>query len=785
MCTGHSPFRAETSYGVLHRITHDSPRPIRELNPNIPEWLEQIVMKLLSKSREDRFDSAEQVAELLEGCVAHVQHPMTTSLPSSVQQLLHLPADRKTSGSDEKGLRKFFYIGFAALSLVFAGVLIVLELNKGTLTIESEMADVPIRIMRGDKVIKNLTVSQTGTSTRIAAGQYVVEIGQQFDEATIIDGVVTVLRGGTAVVKITKDTVENPVGDPKAGLKKHSQEANSPDSVLHLMRQINNPAMEDLSSAMGSNLAKLDWDTIIRCASTTSVVAGVLARRESNKDDRWREYSTSMLDSSKRLVEAAEKRDITAARKHFAALSDSCTNCHKQFRNPPMTPMAVIERMYAPENSDDEIYSRTLTQLLQRYNQKTKEARQTLFDPPIRDLTLPQLRSAFESGAQTYRKYGKHTIADALENSIESGQLDKRLVSLNAVFGMQNRSTENGEATFQQFLPHLECETGPNQRTFVAISGVELRWSREGWTSSNWGDIHPPIVGSWTLTKIMSSKEPLEDEQFAAWKRDHPQWSRLVIEEASLSMSGTAPGTKYDLALDYSGAVPVYRHTSDSETKFSGVFMSNGLVKDTELSLLIAEDGGESEKIYRATDNDAFALVFLRTNSQSDTLDRSQKLSGVTQTERDEPAARPKMTPRESAKASGNPEPKRSQIREANVVEDNTDVPESSEQSNVVEFAGKRLRIDRAQKAILTEDDIVKVESVTDTNNSSESQIVLNLTPEAGERFLIETTRLTSQPTPGYLVVEFDGAVLTAPQVRDKISNKVTISSSRRDKLDH
>jgi len=65
MCTGHSPFRAETSYGVLHRTTHDSPRPIRELNSNIPEWLEQIVMKLLSKSRDERFDSAELASPTL------------------------------------------------------------------------------------------------------------------------------------------------------------------------------------------------------------------------------------------------------------------------------------------------------------------------------------------------------------------------------------------------------------------------------------------------------------------------------------------------------------------------------------------------------------------------------------------------------------------------------------------------------------------------------------------------------------------------------------------------
>src|SRR5690606_13769898 len=38
MGTGRPPFRAETNYGVLRRITDDEPRCMREVNPAIPEW---------------------------------------------------------------------------------------------------------------------------------------------------------------------------------------------------------------------------------------------------------------------------------------------------------------------------------------------------------------------------------------------------------------------------------------------------------------------------------------------------------------------------------------------------------------------------------------------------------------------------------------------------------------------------------------------------------------------------------------------------------------------------
>ncbi len=34
MCTGHAPFRAESSYSVLRLITDKEPRPIREINPD-------------------------------------------------------------------------------------------------------------------------------------------------------------------------------------------------------------------------------------------------------------------------------------------------------------------------------------------------------------------------------------------------------------------------------------------------------------------------------------------------------------------------------------------------------------------------------------------------------------------------------------------------------------------------------------------------------------------------------------------------------------------------------
>lgn len=84
MCTGHPPFRAESPYGILRRITDNKPRSLRDINASTPVWLEAIIQRLLSKNTEDRYSTAAEVASLLEDCLAHVQHPTQVPLPSSI-----------------------------------------------------------------------------------------------------------------------------------------------------------------------------------------------------------------------------------------------------------------------------------------------------------------------------------------------------------------------------------------------------------------------------------------------------------------------------------------------------------------------------------------------------------------------------------------------------------------------------------------------------------------------------------------------------------------------------
>jgi len=81
MACGHPPFRADTSYGVLRRITDHPHRKLSQIQSSTPAWVESIIDRLLEKEPDDRFESAHQLAETLEECLAHVRQPTVSQLP--------------------------------------------------------------------------------------------------------------------------------------------------------------------------------------------------------------------------------------------------------------------------------------------------------------------------------------------------------------------------------------------------------------------------------------------------------------------------------------------------------------------------------------------------------------------------------------------------------------------------------------------------------------------------------------------------------------------------------
>jgi serine/threonine protein kinase/Tfp pilus assembly protein PilF len=61
MLTGEKPFKAETYTGYIQKHIHEKPTPPSKINPNIPAYLEKIILKCLEKDKKYRYQEAQEI----------------------------------------------------------------------------------------------------------------------------------------------------------------------------------------------------------------------------------------------------------------------------------------------------------------------------------------------------------------------------------------------------------------------------------------------------------------------------------------------------------------------------------------------------------------------------------------------------------------------------------------------------------------------------------------------------------------------------------------------------
>src|SRR5262249_33883725 len=112
--------RAENTMAVLKRVCDDEPRRLRDVNPDVPEWLEAIVSRLQRKDPADRFATAQEGADRLSPCLAG---PQAGAGPTRKPRGPGPPARR----------RRRWWVGAVAAALVVAaaGVAWWLHVSNG------------------------------------------------------------------------------------------------------------------------------------------------------------------------------------------------------------------------------------------------------------------------------------------------------------------------------------------------------------------------------------------------------------------------------------------------------------------------------------------------------------------------------------------------------------------------------------------------------------------------------------------------------------------------------
>ena len=182
MLAGEPPHTGNTMQAVIARVLTEQPRHIRAVRPNVPEHVEQALERGLEKLPADRWSTAKEFAEALEGRAA----------PQSRATDGHHAATRKAGRSWGKRLTDPVVLVLAAATLG-ATVLSVVQWNAGRQPPESRATvrfplTLPRDVQLTPTVVQSLAISRDGRHVAFAArGQRGVSqlFVREMDDATV------------------------------------------------------------------------------------------------------------------------------------------------------------------------------------------------------------------------------------------------------------------------------------------------------------------------------------------------------------------------------------------------------------------------------------------------------------------------------------------------------------------------------------------------------------------------------------------------------------------------
>jgi len=211
MCSGRPPFRAANTVAVLNRVAEDTPRPIREIIPEVPEWLCALISGLHAKNPADRITSAQDVADLLGRRLAELQGPgnipAVAEVPGAAEVKTPPPLEIPKPARRIRWPRFFnrrWAVVAAVLGMLFGclglteatgvtdfhSTVIRLFSPEGTLVVEVDDPGVSVKIDGADIVIMGAGAKEI----RLTPGNYTVEARK--DGKVVSRELVTITKNG-------------------------------------------------------------------------------------------------------------------------------------------------------------------------------------------------------------------------------------------------------------------------------------------------------------------------------------------------------------------------------------------------------------------------------------------------------------------------------------------------------------------------------------------------------------------------------------------------------------
>jgi serine/threonine protein kinase len=95
MIAGHSPFRGTHAFDAARKILELTPPPLNEINDDVPPFIAEIVSKLLEKDPKKRYQTAEEVGEVLNHYLARLNQTRTDELHTLKDETLNFKSSAR------------------------------------------------------------------------------------------------------------------------------------------------------------------------------------------------------------------------------------------------------------------------------------------------------------------------------------------------------------------------------------------------------------------------------------------------------------------------------------------------------------------------------------------------------------------------------------------------------------------------------------------------------------------------------------------------------------------
>jgi len=289
MATGRSPFRAETTVAALRRVCDDTPRPIREINIELPDWLADIINRLLAKQPNERYQTATEVAELLGRHLAEVQQSamVPSPKPAIASPLQPWPIrSRQWSVALIALVAIACIMGLTEASGVTKVVPTVIRIVRGEGTLVIEVDDPTVQVALDGEA---LSIRGAGLKElKLVPGKY--RLHAKKDGQPVKDEVVTITRDGRKVVTVTLESSGGP------GLPGKAPVVERPVGELSLLAKLDGhtdvvrgvaflPDGRRMVSVSQDKLARI-WDMPTRTVLSTLPMEGGLLSADVSADGR-------------------------------------------------------------------------------------------------------------------------------------------------------------------------------------------------------------------------------------------------------------------------------------------------------------------------------------------------------------------------------------------------------------------------------------------------------------------------------------------------------------------